>query len=105
MLSVFLYGAECWRTVNPETNQLNAYHNSCLRIFWPIKISSIELYSKIISNVEMYSKTSAIVLKEKIKYKRLRWLGHVFRMEQNRFPKSTENGIPPLVSENRDDQK
>ena len=48
--SVLLYGAECWRTVKTETKQLNAFHNSCLRrickIFWPNKISNIELYAK-----------------------------------------------------------
>ncbi len=29
--SVLLYGAECWRTVETEINQLNAFHNRYLR--------------------------------------------------------------------------
>ena len=64
-----------------ETNQLNAFYNSCLRrickIFWPNKIS----------NIELYAKTKCNSIEAEVKFKRLRWLGHVLRMEQNKFPK------------------
>ncbi len=81
--SDLLYGAECWRTVKTETNQLNAFHNSCLRricnIFWPNKIS----------NIELYTKTKCNSIEAEVKHIRLRWLGHVLRMEQNSFPKKS----------------
>jgi hypothetical protein len=97
--SVLLYGAECWRTVKTETNQLNAFHNSCLRrickIFWPNKIS----------NLELYAKTKCNSIEAEVKYKRLRWLGHVLRMEQNRFPKKCLKWNPTTGKRNRGQPK
>ena len=79
--SVLLYRAECWKTVETEINQLNAFHNICLRricnTYWPNKISNDELYAKI----ECYSRAT------EVKHWRLRWLGHVLRMAQKRIPK------------------
>ena len=55
MKSVLLYGAECWRTVETEINQLNAFHNRCLRricnIYWPSKISNDDLFDKLNATV------------------------------------------------------
>ena len=71
-----------------ETNQLNAFHNSCLRrickIFWPNKIS----------NLELYAKTKCNSIEAEVKYKRLRWLGHVLRMEHSRIPKKCLKWTP-----------
>jgi len=87
--SVLLYGAECWRTVKSEIDSLNAFHNSCLRrickIFWPNKIS----------NIDLYTKTKCNCIENEVTNKRLRWLGHVFRMEQNRNPKKCLRWNPP----------
>ena len=48
--SVLLYGAECLRTVETKINQLNVFHNRCLRqicnIYKANKISNYELYAK-----------------------------------------------------------
>ena len=68
--STLLYGSECWRVVKGDM----AFHNGCLRkicrIFWPNKISNVDIYMKTGCN-------SAVL---EIKRRRLRWLGHVLRM-------------------------
>ena len=76
-----MFFIECWRTVETEINQLNAFHNKCLRricniLYWPNKISNDELYAK----TECYSMAT------EVKHRRLRWLGYVFRKEQKRMP-------------------
>ena len=63
MKSVLIYGAECWRTVETEINQLNAFHNRCLRricnIYWPNKISNDDMYAK----TECYSMATEVKIK------------------------------------------
>ncbi|KAK2171512.1 hypothetical protein NP493_1055g00002 [Ridgeia piscesae] len=58
--------------------KIDGFHNRCLRkicqIFWPNKISNMDLYKK--SN-------------------RLRWLGHVLRMPQDSIPKVALRWTPP----------
>ena len=78
--SVLLYGSECWRIVKSDVNKVNAFHNGCLRricnIYWPQKIS----------NVNLYRKTGCKNIALEIKSRRLRWLGHVLRMRPETIP-------------------
>ena len=73
--SVLLYGAESWRLIKEDEQKLSAFHNSCLRkicrIFWPNKIS----------NIELYKKTSECNIILEIK-RRWRWIGHVLRKDR-----------------------
>lgn len=55
------------------------------KIFWPQKIS----------NVELLNKTNCRKISTEIKERRLKWLGHVFRMEQQRHPKVALRWTPP----------
>ena len=79
--SVLLYGSECWRVIESDMKKINAFHNGCLRkicrIFWPEKIS----------NEDLYKKTNCRNVVLEIKHRRLRWLGHVLRMDQDCIPK------------------
>ncbi len=87
--SVLLYGSECWRVVESDMKKINSFHNGCLRkicrIFWPEKIS----------NEDLYRKTNCRNVVLEIKHRRLRWLGHVLRMDQNRIPKVALRWTPP----------
>lgn len=73
VLSVLLYGAECWRMTEGDINRLSSFHNGCLRkimgIFWPNKISNVELHEK--ANRE---DMRAMLIK-----RRWQWIGHVIR--------------------------
>ena len=68
---------------------MNAFHNGCSRkfcgIFWPNKISHVELHRKTGCN-------SAVL---EIKRRRLRWLGHVLRMPGERIPNVALRWTPP----------
>ncbi|CAJ1083201.1 hypothetical protein Bbelb_288150 [Xyrichtys novacula] len=61
--------------------KINAFHNGCLRkicrILWPNKIS----------NEDLYNETNCHNVVLEIKHRRLRRLGHVLRMDQDRIPK------------------
>ena len=87
--TVLLYGSECWRAVQNEMKKLNSFHNKCLReicrIFWPNKIS----------NLDLYEKTDEKDIETQIRIRRLRWLGHVLRMNFTRNPKKCLRWNPP----------
>ena len=61
--------------------QLNAFHSRFL-----IRICNI-YWSNKISNDELYAKTECYSMATEVKHRRLRWLGHVLRMEMKRIPK------------------
>ncbi|KAL9960084.1 hypothetical protein ACROYT_G033489 [Oculina patagonica] len=48
--SVLLYGAEMWRISSTDIEQLDVFHQKCLRrilgIFWPHTISNCDLYER-----------------------------------------------------------
>ena len=75
--------------VKGDMAKIDAFHNRCLRkicrIFWPNKISNVDLYKKTSCN-------SAVL---EIKRRRLRWLGHVLRMPQDSIPKVALRWTPP----------
>ena len=79
--AVLLYGSECWRITKGDMRKVDVFHNRCLRkicnIYWPNKIR----------NVELHKKTDSMNMSLEIKHRRLRWLGHVLRMSEERIPK------------------
>ena len=86
---VQLYGAECWQVVKGDTNKIDAFHNRCLRricrIFWPNKTS----------NEELHKMTKSQSMVSEIKCRRIAWLGHVLRMDQDRILKTALRWTPP----------
>ncbi|GFS03458.1 endonuclease-reverse transcriptase [Elysia marginata] len=73
VLSVLLYGAECWKMTNSLEQRLEVFQNKCLRrilkIFWP----------NFISNEDPRGRTWLEPLNTIIRERRWRWLGHVCR--------------------------
>ena len=55
------------------------------RIFWPNRIS----------NRDLYRKTGCLSVVMEIKRRRIRWLGHILRMDQARIPKVALRWTPP----------
>ena len=62
-----------------DMKKLNVFHNQCLirGMFWP----------EVISNEELYKKTSSSTVVDQIRYRHMRWLGHVFRMGHQLIPR------------------
>ena len=81
VLSILLYSNEAWTTYASQERKLNSFHLWCLRrilhIQWQDKVPNTEVLDR--ANM----KTMFSILSER----RLRWLGHVRRMEHGRIPK------------------
>ena len=77
VLSVLLYGAECWRMTEKDINKRSSFHNGCLRrilkIFWSVKIS----------NENLHEITNSTTMRTILKRYRWRWIGHVLRKPTN----------------------
>jgi len=81
VLSVLLYGCETWNCTSEDMRRLERFHNSCLRCMWGI---SRLAHVRVVDLRKLAAETS---IASKIMRARLRWLGHVGRMENCRAPK------------------
>ena len=86
VIFILLYGAETWPLKAPDVRRLNSFHNRCVRTVlgvtrfqqWQSRITSWRLSGQF----GLYWSIADFVLKQ-----RLRWLGHLGRMDSNRLPK------------------
>ena len=81
VLSILLYGSETWTITKVDSNKLDAFHHKCLR-----KVLGVT-YRDRIKNCDIIKRTKQQKISEIIRNRRLRWFGHVARMNDERFPK------------------
>ena len=81
VLSTLLYGCESWSPYATQEKKLNTFHLRSLRRIFNIK------WSDMITNNEVLQKAGMPSMYTLLKQRRLRWLGHVRRMEDGRIPK------------------
>ena len=85
-ISTLLYGSESWTTYSRQENRLETFHNRCLRrildITWEDRVTNTE----VLERAEMLSMHSMLC------QRRLRWLGHIRRMQDGRIPKDVLYG-------------
>ena len=81
VLSRLLYGAECWVITSADMDRLEAFQSSCLRRI--LRVS----YMKHRSNEWVRMQCGQPLLEEIIRQRRMRWLGHVQRMDGERYPR------------------
>ena len=86
VLSTLLYGSECWPMYAQQEAKYNSFHMRCLR-----KILRVTWKDKI-PNQEILERTSSQSLHSTLAHRRLRWLGHVHRMDGGRIPKDLMYG-------------
>ncbi len=79
VLSTVLYGAESW--TDKEYSRLNAFNTKLLRILTRKQRDEISIYDR------LYKLTGMEPLEDTIRKYRLRWTGHVRRMDDTRLPK------------------
>ncbi|XP_050709394.1 uncharacterized protein LOC126994183 [Eriocheir sinensis] len=81
VVSTLLYGSESWTLRARQERKLNSLHMRCLR-----RILNITWQDKITNNtvLERAGMTSMFTL---LKQRRMRWHGHVVRMDDGRIPK------------------
>ncbi|XP_043064095.1 uncharacterized protein LOC122320085 [Drosophila ficusphila] len=81
ILPVLLYGAECWTVVQSDAAALGVFERKILRkIFGPICVG--DAY-RIRWNHELYELYGDVDVVSRVKIHRLRWLGHIARMEED----------------------
>lgn len=73
--TVLLYGAECWKMTKNDTQKCETFQNKCLRrilkVFWPRKIT----------NIELREKANIAPIEESVRKKRWTYIGHILRRE------------------------
>ena len=81
VVSTLLYGSECWTTYAAQEHRLNVFHMRSLR-----KLLGISWMSRT-PNTVVLSKSGLPTMFTILRQRRLRWLGHVRRMNDGRIPK------------------
>ena len=81
ILSTLLYGSETWSTYTSQEKKINAFHMRSLR-----RILGIS-WQDHISNEAVHSISGIPSIQALLSKNRLRWLGHVKRMDDSRLPK------------------
>ena len=85
VLSVLLYGSECWAPLARDKAKLERFHRRCVRTMtgtsrrkqWKRHITSINLENRMgLESLEYYLRTRT-----------LRWVGHLVRMPYERLPR------------------
>ena len=81
VISTLLYGSETWTTYAGQERRLNTFHMRSIRrilgISWQVKVT----------NADVLSRAGLPTMYTLLRQRRLRWLGHVRRMEDGRIPK------------------
>ena len=86
VLSVLLYGSECWTPLRRDLRRLNAFHHRCVRTV--LGISRSQQGTQHITSRELRQRCGdPQTVAEKVAKHRLGWLGHVARMLDERTPK------------------
>ena len=81
VISTLLYGSETWTTYARQEKRLNTFHLRNIR-----RILDISWQDKV-TNAEVLSRADLPSMYTLLRQRRLRWLGHVHRMEDGRIPK------------------
>ena len=81
VLPTLLYGSETWATLSIHTHRLETFHQQSLTRIMKIK------WWQSISNNEVLQRAKSTTIETMLRGNRLRWLGHVSRMKNDRIPK------------------
>jgi len=80
------YASETWILTDRDTKQINIFERKVYRrILGPVYDNEKEK-RRILTSKEIYAMVKKPTITETIKLNRLRWFGHVQRMEENRIP-------------------
>jgi hypothetical protein len=81
------YASETWTLAKKDRKQLKVFERKVYRrILGPVYDSEKQNW-RILTNKEIYASVKKPTIIQTIRLNRLRWFGHVQRMEDNRIPK------------------
>ena len=81
VISSLLYGSEAWTPYRRQIRQLEQFHMKSLR-----KLLGVTWRDRV-PNIEVLRRTGCVSLENLLLRNRLRWVGHVIRMNDDRLPK------------------
>ena len=85
VLTILLYGSECWSLTEKLYNRLRAFHHRCIRSM--CRVTRLHTRRHLISNAELLERTDLLPIDSYISKRQLRWAGHVARMPIDRLPR------------------
>ena len=86
VLSVLLYGGECWIPLRKDLKKLNIFHHRCVRIV--LGITNQRQWEESISSTMVREQWGDVeTIEIKLVKRCLEWLGHLTRMQDHRLPK------------------
>lgn len=98
-LPTLLYGAESWTTYQRHIKKLESFHIRCLQ-----RILGLKWQDKV-PHTEILQRAGTISIEAMLARKQLRWIGHVFRMPEQRLPRQVLYGQLPEARRNPGGQK
>ena len=87
VISILLYGSECWIPLRKHLRKLDSFHHRCVRLI--LGISNQQQWMQRISAPQIlrrWGDTESVSMK--VTRRRLQWLGHLARMPDHRLPKT-----------------
>ena len=81
VLSVILYSAENWQMTETQEKKLDVFDQKCLRCILRVR------WHQHVSNESIRERTHQEALRIKLKKARIRWFGHLCRMDNKRIAK------------------
>ncbi len=81
VLPILMFGSESWALTKKQAKQLEVVHSDCLRQILGVRRCD---HHKL---TDIRARCGTVSLAEMLKAGRLRWLGHVLRMGEERLPK------------------
>ncbi|XP_074636925.1 uncharacterized protein LOC141895086 [Acropora palmata] len=81
VFSTLLYGSEAWTTYSKQERKLNSFHLRSLR-----RIPCISWRDKV-PNTEVLDRAGLPTMYTLLRQRRMRWIGHLRRMQDGRIPK------------------
>ena len=87
-MTVVKYGSEAWALRKADENLLDVCQRNCLRIVLGTRLTDC------ISNSRLYENSGLIPLSRARMKERLRWLGQILRMKDERLPNIVLFGQP-----------
>ncbi|XP_065570475.1 uncharacterized protein LOC136033594 [Artemia franciscana] len=90
-MTVVKYGSEALALRKTDENLLDVFQRNCLRIILGTRLTDR------MSNSRLYEKSGSTPLSRAIMKGKLRWLGHVLRINDDRLPKIVIFGQPSKV--------